>query len=173
MSAATSRITAQPAYQLGALVLLGGIGAIVTALGFEHLGGYWPCPLCLQQRYAYYFSIPVGFLALVLLGAGYVRIAAALMFAIAVAYLINTGLGIHHSGVEWGFWEGPSACSSAPTLSGNAGGLLGKLAEEKPVIRCDEASWRFLGLSFAGWNAVISLVLGALAARAANDMRLT
>jgi disulfide bond formation protein DsbB len=172
MSTTTSTIAGQPAYQLGAVVLLGGITSIVIALGFEHLGGYWPCPLCLQQRYAYYFAIPVGFGALVLLGAGYGRMAAALMLAVALAYLINTGLGIHHSGVEWGFWDGPSACSSAPSLSGNAGGLLGKLAVEKPVIRCDEASWRFLGLSFAGWNAVISLGLCALAARATRDMRL-
>ncbi len=172
MSATTSKIAGQPAYQLGALVLLGGIASIVTALGFEHLGGYWPCPLCLQQRYAYYLAIPVGFGALVLLGAGYGRTAAVLMLAVALAYLINTGLGIHHSGVEWGFWDGPSACSSAPSLSGNAGGLLGKLAVEKPVIRCDEASWRFLGLSFAGWNAIISFGLCAVAARSARDMRL-
>ena len=31
------------------------------------------------------------------------------------------------------------------------------------VTRCDEAAWRFLGLSLAGYNALISLALAAIA----------
>ena len=66
------------------------------------------------------------------------------------------------SGVEWHFWAGPSGCSGgAGDLATSAGSLLGALEEIK-VVRCDEAPWRLFGLSFAGWNMVISLALFAL-----------
>ena len=55
-----------PAYRTGGLVLFAAIAVILTALGFQYIGGYAPCPLCLQQRYAYYAGIPLVFLALVL-----------------------------------------------------------------------------------------------------------
>jgi disulfide bond formation protein DsbB len=66
-------------------------------------------------------------------------------------------LGVYHSGVEWGWWPGPPVC----TVGGGLSGGLPDLNTAK-VIRCDEAQWRFLGLSFAGWNVVVSLALVAL-----------
>ena len=70
------------AYRTGALVLFAAVVVIMTALAFEHFGGYLPCPLCLQQRYAYYAGIPALFLALVLLSAGYARGAAAVFLRV-------------------------------------------------------------------------------------------
>ena len=157
-----------PAYRWGAAVLIMAVAVIVTALGFEYIGGYRPCPLCLQQRYAYYFAIPILFLDLVLIAADQPRFAAALFGIVAVAFLINAGLGAYHAGVEWKFWEGPQTCSAGLTPlggTGGAGGLLKQLQTET-FIRCDEAAWRFAGLSFAGWNAVLSLLLSLCAAQA-------
>jgi disulfide bond formation protein DsbB len=151
------------AYRLGGLVLVGAALVILTALAFEHLGGYVPCPLCLEQRYAYYAGIPLLFLALVLLSAER-RGAAALVFAlVGFAFLANAGLGTYHAGAEWKYWPGPDTCSASltPLSTGiGSGGLLKDLATTR-VVRCDEAAWRMLGLSLAGWNVVACLLLAA------------
>ena len=80
--------------------------------------------------------------------------------------LWNAGLGAYHSGVEWKWWPGPQACDGALDHLGTAAGLAEKL-KTVDVVRCDEAPWRLLGLSLAGYNALISLVLAAIAAWAA------
>jgi disulfide bond formation protein DsbB len=155
-----------PAYRTGSLVLFAAVAVILTALAFEHIGGYSPCPLCLQQRYAYYAAIPLLFLALVLVVADRCALAAVLFLAVAAGFLANAGLGVFHAGVEWKFWAGPDTCAATPqSLSTSAGDLLKRL-ETARVVRCDEAPWRFADLSFAGWNVVTSLLLalGAIAA---------
>jgi disulfide bond formation protein DsbB len=159
-----------PSYRMGALVLFAAAAVILTALAFEHFGGYVPCPLCLQQRYAYYAGVPALFFALVLLSAGHTRAAAAVFLAVALAFLANAALGTYHAGAEWKFWPGPDTCSGTQPLSTGAGGLFKDLAATR-VIRCDEAPWHFLGLSFAGWNVLASLLLAAGAAFCATKAR--
>jgi disulfide bond formation protein DsbB len=155
------------AYSLGAITMLGAAGVVGTALGFEYIGGIDPCPLCLQQRWAYYAAIPTAFLALVLLAADQRRVASLILFAISLAFLANAGLGAYHAGAEWKFWPGPSTCEGgAKPLTATAGGLLKNL-EGIRITRCDEAAWRFAGLSFAGWNVITSLFLMITALRAA------
>jgi len=162
---------ATPAYRTGALTLLLAAAVILTALAFEHFGGYRPCPLCLQQRYAYYVGVPALFAALVLLSADRPTAAAGLFLLVALAFLANAALGTYHAGAEWKIWDGPSTCAVASgPLSTNAGGLLKDL-ETTRVARCDEAPWNLLGLSFAGWNVVASLLLAAGSAAAAKAMR--
>jgi disulfide bond formation protein DsbB len=80
--------------------------------------------------------------------------------------LWNAGLGVYHSGIEWKWWAGPQDCSGPLDDLSAPGGLLERL-QSISVVRCDEAVWRFLGLSLAGYNALISLALGAIAAWAA------
>lgn len=164
---------AQPAYRAGAFALMLALGAILAALAFERLGGYDPCPLCLMQRWAYYAGVPALFLALVLVAAERPKLAALLFFAVALGFLANAGLGIFHAGVEWKFWPGPDTCTATlkPLLPA-AGGFLEKLATTV-VARCDEAPWRFVGLSFAGWNVVASFVafIGSLQAAFAASER--
>lgn len=156
------------AYRIGALVAFVATGTILAALGFEHIGGYQPCPLCLQQRWAYYAAIPVLFLALVLVAADRPRLAAAAFFLVALAFLANAGLGAYHSGVEWKFWPGPEGCSSTQALPGSVTDLMANLGQSNFIARCDDSAWRLFGLSFAGWNALISLALFAGALRAAS-----
>ena len=150
------------AYRIGALVLFAAAAVILTALAFEHFGGYVPCPLCLQQRYAYYTGVPALFFALVLLSAGHTRTAAAVFLAVALIFLANAVLGAYHTGVEWKFWPGPTDCSGPVVDLGSAGTLLQRLDSVK-VIRCDEVQWRFLGLSLAGYNVLISLLMAVMA----------
>jgi disulfide bond formation protein DsbB len=160
-----------PSYRMGALVLCAAAAVILTALAFEHFGGYAPCPLCLQERYAYYAGVPALFLALVLLSAGRTSAAATIFVAVALAFLANAALGSYHAGVEWKFWPGPDTCAAVSRpLSTGSGGLFKEL-ETTRVIRCDEAPWHFLGLSFAGWNVIASLVLAAGATYSAIKAR--
>ena len=166
-----SHPTRSPAYRIGALVLFAAAAVILTALAFERFGGYTPCPLCLQERWAYYASIPALFVALVLLSAGRTNAATVVFGLVALAFLANAGLGTYHAGAEWKFWPGPDTCGGSQPISTGAGGLFKDLATTR-VIRCDEAPWHFLGLSFAGWNAVASLVLAIGAALSAAKARL-
>jgi len=140
-----------------------GLLAILGAYFFQYVIGLPPCPLCLEQRIAYYVSIPLA--AMILLGVTVGSSRKVLMlafFAIAVAMLWNAGLGVYHAGVEWHWWPGPQDCSGAvPNFS--AGGSLIDQMNKARVVRCDEAAWRFLGLSLAGYNALISLTLAAIA----------
>lgn len=150
-----------PAYRTGSLMLLVAVAVILAALAFEYVGGYAPCPLCLQQRYAYYAGIPALFLALVLLAAGRPKPAAVVLLMVALAFVANAGLGAYHAGVEWKLWPGPDTCSAATQPLGGGGGGLLKQLETTRVIRCDEPPWQLFGVSLAGMNAVASLALAA------------
>ena len=81
---------------------------------------------------------------------------------IALVMLVGVGLGVYHSGVEWKWWAGPSACGGTLGDLGSAGDLLSRVQTTR-VIRCDEAAWRFLGISLAGWNVLIAFTLAAIA----------
>jgi disulfide bond formation protein DsbB len=122
-----------------------------------------PCPLCLEQRYAYYLSIPLAVLVAIAAGRGAPRgVLAAGLWILVLAALANAVLGGYHAGVEWKFWQGPTDCSGPVVDLGKAGSLLERLDTVK-VIRCDEVQWRFLGLSLAGYNVLISLLMAAIA----------
>lgn len=149
--------------QQGALALL-AVGIIVTvgtALGFQLLAGYIPCKLCLEQRTPYYIGAPVMIAGLVTVFAkAPPLLVRGVLLAGALLMTWSLYLGVFHAGVEWGWWLGPSDCGVvAPAPSG--GSLLDSLDSVIPPS-CDQAAGRFLGLSFAGWNAVASLVLAAI-----------
>lgn len=143
------------------------IVAVVTIAGawfFQLVLDIRPCPLCLEQRYAYYLSIPLAALVAMAAGRGAPRGVLVVGLAIlALASLANAVLGGYHAGVEWKFWQGPTDCSGPVVDLGNAGSLFERLDTVK-VIRCDEVQWRFLGLSLAGYNVLISLLMAAIAA---------
>jgi disulfide bond formation protein DsbB len=158
------RIRSEPITAAAAAIAGIGVATILGAYFFQYVLGLPPCPLCLEQRYAYYASIPLAAFVLLGVSVGSSRKVMTLAFgAIAVAMLWNAGLGAYHSGVEWQWWEGPKDCSGPVTGFGPAGNLLDAMQRTR-VIRCDEAAWRFLGLSLAGYNVLISLTLAAIAA---------
>jgi disulfide bond formation protein DsbB len=156
-------LRARPLAAAAAVIAAVGAAAILGAWVFEHGLGLKPCPLCLEQRYPYYFAIPLALLVVLGDGAGASRkVLLAAMMAIAAGMLWNAALGVFHSGVEWKWWPGPQACAGGLEDLGRAGGLARRL-ETFTVVRCDEAPWRFLGLSLAGYNTLISLALAAVA----------
>lgn len=173
MATHVTRVKGSEAYRVGGALLFAALAIILAALGFEHIGGYQPCELCLLQRWAYYFAIPAAFMALALVSAEQPRWAAMVFFMVALAFLANAGLGAYQAGAEWKFWPGPATCSGQQALTQNAGNLLDAI-KTTSVVRCDEPQIRIFFLSFAGWNTLISLALfaaGLRAAFAAADQR--
>ncbi|HEY1360831.1 MAG TPA: disulfide bond formation protein B [Xanthobacteraceae bacterium] len=143
-----------------AVAILGG-AAILGAWFFQYGLGLKPCPLCLEQRYPYYFAIPLALMVVLGDAAGSSRkVLIGGLVAIALLMAWNAGLGVYHAGIEWKWWAGPQDCSGE--LEAIGGALLDKLKSIN-VVRCDEAAWRFLGLSLAGYNALISAALAAIA----------
>ena len=144
----------------------------IAAVAAATLAGAWffqlvldirPCPLCLEQRYAYYLAVPLALLVAFVAARGAPRQVVLAGFALLLlAALANAWLGGYHAGVEWKFWEGPTDCSGPVADLGSAGTLLQRLDTVK-VIRCDEVQWRFLGLSLAGYNVLISLLMAVMA----------
>jgi len=142
------------------LLFLLAAATIVGAWGFQVLGGYIPCPLCLKQRMIYYTVVPLLALLmwLILADPGKARIVRRGLLLVALMMLASAFLGGYHAGVEWKWWPGPDSCTFGAGLSGG----LPNLSTAK-AVSCDVAQWRFIGLSFAGWNVVISLVAVGLA----------
>jgi disulfide bond formation protein DsbB len=152
---------------------------LVAAVGAATVAGAWffelvlklkPCPLCLEQRVPYYIAIPLALFVAFAAWRGAPRTFLIVgLAALALVMAWSAGLGVYHAGIEWGVWTGPQDCSGAIEF-GPASDFMKRL-ESTNIVRCDEAAWRFLGLSLAGWNALISAALvgvalaGVLAAR--------
>jgi disulfide bond formation protein DsbB len=131
----------------------GSLALMLGALAFQHIGGLAPCKLCITQRYPHVIAIVIGVIALAI-----PRVPVILLGAVAAA--ITAGYGFYHAGVERGIFEGPTSCTSSSISDLSADELLDQIMSA-PLIRCDDIPWEMLGLSMAGWNAVISTGLFA------------
>ena len=149
---------------LAAFVL--GLATILGALGSQYIGGLEPCELCLEQRLPYYWGLPILAAVLVLWNRLPLTVWYVAMGTVAAIFVWGTYMGAFHAGVEWGFWPGPTACT------GVGGGVdFGDLNDINAarVVPCDVVQFRFLGISLAGYNALISLAIVALLAVAIGD----
>ena len=141
--AATARLIAL----LLPVALLGG------ALGSQYLGGLRPCEMCIWQRWPHAVAIVLALLAFT----GPAPSTRARMFTLlaALAIAVSGGIGVYHAGVEAKIFEGLTQCTA--TGKGLKGADLLNHIMHAPIVRCDEIQFRFLGLTLAGWNAVLSL----------------
>ncbi|WP_424977548.1 disulfide bond formation protein B [Leisingera sp. S232] len=148
------------------LILLatgGSATLLIAALGFQYIGEMPPCKLCYWQRYPHAAAAGIGVLAMIIPGA-------LLPYLGALASLATAGVGAYHTGVERGWWEGPSTCTSGPVGGLSPEQLLEQIMAA-PLVRCDDIPWEFLTLSMASWNALASLALTLLWISAANHSR--
>lgn len=128
--------------------------AILTAWGFQLIGGYVPCALCLDQRVPYYVGIPVLVAAVVAAWRAPGSLISRLLLVFAAAiFAYSFTVAVYQAGAEWMFWPGPTDCGGGTGPVADASNLLATL-QKTHLVSCTEASGRFLGLSFAGWNAV-------------------
>jgi disulfide bond formation protein DsbB len=145
---------------VGAILVL----ALATIAGFFLFQalGYPPCDLCYKQRIPYYVGGPVAVLALGLAAGGFRGILPAALILLGLIFVVSAGLGVYHAGVEWVFWRGPTDCTGTFAKNESMADFLQQLQTVK-VVRCDVVDIRILGLSLAGWNAVVSALLVGIA----------
>ncbi len=129
------------------LALLGG------ALGSQYFGGLYPCEMCWWQRYPHAAAIVLAALAFTAPADSQRSRSLTLLAALAIA--ISGAIGVYHAGVELHIFQGLTTCSTTAKATSTAD-LLKKLMKV-PLIRCDQVQWSFLGISLAGWNAILSL----------------
>ncbi len=144
------------------LLWLAMLGVIGFVLAMEYMGGYQPCDMCLNQRVPYYIGL--GFIPLFALAHycqhrrlyRYGLIGLSLLFAFGSAY------GVYHAGIEWKWWQGPDSCGAVGGTPQTIEQLINILQDVR-IVPCDEAPWRFFGISMAGYNALISIGLSGFA----------
>jgi disulfide bond formation protein DsbB len=160
----SEQLRRKPAVAAAVAIFALSTATLLGALYFQFVLKLAPCPLCLEQRLPYHIVIPLSLLMTI---AAIVRAPRALLvvgfLAIMAAMLCSAALGAYHAGVEWHWWPGPTECSGPISDFTVKGPLLDQL-QSIYVVRCDEPAWRFLGLSLAGYNALMSLVIAAIAA---------
>lgn len=152
----------------GAAALCGVVlfAALCGAWVFQYVVGLVPCHLCLVQRMPYYAGIPLSLALAVLVWRGALpawAVRGGLLVLLGIL-LWSAGLGVYHSGVEWKLWAGPADCTGGG-VARISGDLVAQLSRTR-VVMCDEAAWRFLGLSLAGYNVLVSAGLAAFVAAA-------
>lgn len=147
--------------QARALALAVPAALIAGALGSQYLGGLYPCEMCYWQRWPHYVAIVLAAAAFVIPGAVVRRM---FVLAAALAIAVSGGIGAFHAGVEFGWWEGLTQCSTMP---GQGGGNIIDDIMKTPLIRCDQAQWTLAGISLAGYNAIISLAAALIVFRLA------
>jgi len=136
------------------LALLVPAVLLAGAFGSQYLGHLFPCEMCWWQRYAHLAALALAVLAFTGLAASSRSRALVLLAAAAIA--VSGGIGAYQAGVELKIFEGFSTCTT--TAHGNSTAELLKQIMAAPVIRCDQVQWSFLGISMAGWNAIVSLI---------------
>jgi len=137
------------------LAALGSAGLLIAAWVFQYGLGMAPCQLCLWQRWPHMVAVVSGALL-------WLVPAPALALLGALAAATSGGIGVYHTGVERGWFPGPTACSGGGNVLDQSIDDLLNLHQVAPVVRCDAVAWELLGLSMASWNAILSFVLAAM-----------
>ena len=135
------------------IALLLPAALLAGAFGSQYFGGLYPCEMCWWQRYAHFAALVPAILAFTAPATSSRSRALTLLAALAIA--VSGAIGVYHAGVEAKIFEGFTQCTALSTSSSTA--ELLKQITQAPLVRCDEVQWRFLGLSLAAWNAIISL----------------
>ncbi|MEO1108303.1 MAG: disulfide bond formation protein B [Pseudomonadota bacterium] len=133
----------------------GSAALLLGAWGFQYFGGLAPCQMCVWQRYPHSAAFVIGLIALMLPSLRLLPLAG------AISALTSAGIGLFHAGVEQGWWEGPTSCTSGSIGGLSAEELMNQIMSA-PLVRCDDIPWQMVGLSLAGWNAVVSLGLALI-----------
>lgn len=132
-----------------ALALFVPAALLAGAYGSQYLGGLHPCEMCYWQRWPHFAALAFAIAAYAF--AGLPDRGRSFVWLAALAILVSGGIGVWHAGIEAGIFSGITSCTS-----GGGGASLEEIMA-RPMIRCDEVQFSFLGLSMAGWNAVVSI----------------
>ena len=143
----------QPAALARLIALLLPFLLLAGAFGSQYFGGLYPCEMCWWQRYAHLVAFALAIIAFTATAQTPRSRAFTLLAALAIA--VSGMIGVYHAGVEAKIFEGFTQCTTLPKATSTA--ELLKQITHAPLVRCDEVQFRFLGISMAGWNAILSL----------------
>jgi disulfide bond formation protein DsbB len=136
-----------------AIALLLPAALLTGAFASQYLGGLYPCEMCWWQRYAHTVAFALALIAFTSSAPSARSRTFTLLAALAIA--ASGTIGVYHAGVEAKIFEGVTQCTALAKASSTA--ELLKEITHAPLVRCDEVQFRFLGLSMAAWNAILSL----------------
>ena len=137
--------------QLITIASASSLAVILGAYAFEYIGGFIPCKLCYWQRYPH-------FLIILIFPLFYFFRSRSLIFFGMMSMFISIILAFYHVGVEQKYWQGPNSCTKS-SIEGLTTDQLIYQIMSAPLVRCDEIAWELIGISMAGWNALISFCL--------------
>ncbi|MFC7498898.1 disulfide bond formation protein B [Enterovirga sp. GCM10030262] len=135
------------------LALLVPAALLAGALGSQYYGGLYPCEMCHWQRWPHYAALTLALLSFAMRGQP--DRGRSFVWLAALAIFTSGAIGVYHAGVEAGIFEGLTTCSAA--LSGGSSADILADIMATPLVRCDQIQWSFLGISMAGWNAILSI----------------
>lgn len=146
--------------RIATLIVGAGAAALLAgAYGFQMLGGLVPCEMCWWQRWALMATLVLAGMALAVGPSS--RSGRVLAWAALLALFTNAGIALFHAGVEQRWWEGLTRCTAAP-VTGSATDVMADILAQ-PLVRCDAIPWALAGISMAGWNAILSALIGGVA----------
>lgn len=147
------------------LIMAGfSLAMLLGAWGFEYIGHYEPCALCYDQRYIHMAVIALGLATgiTLILKPSLARFASWPIFAVAAVLIYSAAFAGWHAGIEYSWWTGPESCTTGSLNNVDPDSILRALAGDLHPPMCDEASWTMLGISMAGYNAIISAAMAAV-----------
>ena len=128
---------------------------LAGAYGSQYVGGLAPCEMCYWQRWAHLAGFAFALVAAAAGGRLPDR-GRSFVWLAGLAILSSGAIGAYHAGVEAGVFQGFTQCTAAPAAGSNEDLLAEIMAA--PLVRCDEVQWSWLGISMAGWNAILSIL---------------
>ena len=164
MDTMTPVLTQFPLTRWPLLMAGGSLLMLFGAWGFQYIGHYDPCALCYDQRHIHMAVIALGLASgvLLILRPGLARFAPLMIFAVAAVLVYSAGFAGWHAGIEYGWGAGPETCTATGGGGVSVSDVLAALDGQRPVVMCDEAAWTLMGISMAGYNALISAAMAAI-----------
>ncbi len=140
-------------------MILGGLSAaaLSAALISQYAFDMHPCFLCLWQRIPYAVVILLSIMGGIATKQMGIKYGAFNIALCGIAFFINSGIAFYHVGVEQQWWS--SGCS-VPNLSTLSPEDMMAVIQSAPAVSCGDIQFELFGISMAGYNVVLCLILG-------------
>ena len=137
-------------------ILAFSILSLSIAYFIQYVLGHKPCNLCIIERIPYIAAIIL--ISLIFILNRYQKIISSL---ILIFFIFGAVLSFYHFGIEQGFFSESLVCDLGNSQPLNKEDLLNQLKKTE-IVSCKDVTFRFLGLSLATINTVISLILSGI-----------
>ena len=137
-------------------ILAFSILTLSIAYFIQYVLGHKPCNLCIIERIPYIAAIIL--ISLIFILNRYQKIISSL---ILIFFIFGAVVSFYHFGIEQGFFSESLVCDLGNSRSLNKEELLNQLKKTE-IVSCKDVTFRFLGLSLATINTVISLILSGI-----------